>query len=157
MDALLGEYYAMMTSRIEAMGGTAPAGGQHAIEEFWDEIDLFLPPHGRLYLAKADDGVLLGCGSLKPIDADRAELKRLFVRPGARGLGIGRKLVELRINAAREMGLRELLVDTLKNNVEMQGLYGKLGFKRIDLYRESATYRLVPELGPYLNFYSMKL
>lgn len=157
MNALLGDYYALMTSRIEEMGGAAPTGGQQATKEFWNEIDLFLPPHGRLFLARDDDGALLGCGSLKKIDARRGELKRLFVRPSARGLGVGRKLVQLRIDAARDMGLNELLVDTLKNNVEMQGLYDKLGFSRIDIYRESATLRMVPELGPYLCFFSMKL
>ena len=157
MDALLREYYDLMVSRIAMMGGKAPAGGRKAIEEFWREIDQFLPPNGRLFLARSEEGDLLGCGSLKSVGSEKGELKRLFVRPSARGLGIGRKLVELRIGAAKEMGLKTLLVDTLRNNVEMRSLYEKLGFAEIDVYPESSSYNLVPELQQYFRFYSMDL
>jgi N-acetylglutamate synthase-like GNAT family acetyltransferase len=108
-------------------------------------------------LARSEDGTLVGCGSLKSIGMVKGELKRLFVKPETRGHGVGRRIIEMRIDAAREMGLKTLFVDTLKNNIEMRGLYKKLGFKEIDLYKESATHQLLPQLTPFLCFYSINL
>jgi GNAT superfamily N-acetyltransferase len=157
MNNLLGEYYALMIARVQAMGGEAPARGTIAIDEFWDQIDEFLPPKGRLFIARDDTGRFIGCGSLKQVGDGKGELKRLFVRPEARGAGLGRRLVDLRIEAAREMGLSTLLVDTLAANVEMRGLYAKLGFSEIELYPESATNQMLPALLPLLRFYKLDL
>ena len=153
---LLEEYYALMIARIEVDGGYAGDGSQ-AIEEFWGEIEAYMPPNGRLFLAQNESGEMVGCGMMKKIKPDTAEMKRLYVKPEMRGTGLGRHLVERRITAAREMGVKTLLVDTLKGNVEMQGLYHKLGFKEIDVYPESATYNMVPELLPLLVFFRMDL
>ncbi|MEP5168063.1 MAG: GNAT family N-acetyltransferase [Shimia thalassica] len=157
MNALLGEYYDLMIQRIVDMGGKDPSGDGDAIEEFWQEIDSFLPPKGRLYVARTEDGTFVGCGSLKVMDQTRGELKRLFVKPSMRGTGLGRALVQLRIDAAREMGLTELYVDTVSANVEMRGLYAKLGFEEISGYDGCATAKLLPELLPYLTFYRFTL
>lgn len=156
MDALLTEYYDLMIARIESMGGSVPPG-RKALVEFWEEIDQFLPPTGQLVLAKSKDGALIGCGSLKTIGSGKGELKRLFVKPGARGLGLGRRLVEMRVEAARKMGLKTLYVDTLKNNLEMRGLYRKMGFEEIEGYTESATIQLLPNLENVMCFYSINL
>ena len=139
------------------MGGERPSESSPALREFWDEIDLFLPPKGRLLLAHTADGALVGCGSLKTLTREKGELKRLFVKPETRGTGLGRRLVEMRLDAAREMGLKALYVDTLSANVEMRGLYKKLGFDEIEFYPESATYRMLPELLPLMAFYTIDL
>lgn len=153
---LLKEYYALMISRVEADGGDVGEGGL-AIKEFWGEVDKYMPPEGRLFLALGDEDEMIGCGMMKKIKPDTAELKRLYVKPKARGTGLGRHLVERRIAAAREMGVKTLLVDTLKANVEMQGLYRSLGFEEIDVYPESATYQLLPQLLPIMVFFRMEL
>lgn len=153
---LLKEYYALMVARIEADGGFA-GDGSKAIEEFWDEVDKFMPPDGRLFLAENGAGDMIGCGMMKKIGPDVAELKRLYVTPSARSTGLGRQLVERRIMAAQEMGVKTLLVDTLKANVEMQGLYRSLGFEEIDGYSESSTVKMVPELMPLMVFFKMEL
>lgn len=153
---LLKEYYALMISRVEADGGDVGDGSQ-AIEEFWGEVDKYMPPEGRLFLALGDDGEMIGCGTMKKIKPDTAELKRLYVKPKARGTGLGRHLVDRRIAAAREMGIKTLLVDTLKANVEMQGLYRSLGFEEVDAFPESATYQLLPQLLPMMVFFRMEL
>jgi hypothetical protein len=75
MNEILTEFYDLMISRIEAMGGSV-APGKKALEEFWNEIDLFLPPTGQLVLAKSEDGTLVGCGSLKSLGSTKGELKR---------------------------------------------------------------------------------
>ena len=153
---LLRDYYALMVARIEADGGFAGDGSQ-AIEEFWGEVEKYMPPEGRLFLARNDADEMIGCGMMKKIKPDTAELKRLYVKPEARGTGLGRHLVQRRIDAARNMGVKTLLVDTLKANVEMQGLYRKLGFEEIEVYPESATYQMVPELLPLMVFFRMDL
>lgn len=157
MDDLLGQYYSLMIERLNGAGIEASDAGGLAIQEFWDEVDKFLPPQGRLFLARDPDGTLVGCGMLKSVGNNKGELKRLFVKPEARGTGLGRRLVELRLDAAREMGLRELLVDTLKANVEMRGLYAKLGFSEIQPYAESSTLRMESRYLPAMCFFSMKI
>ena len=156
MDALLTEFYDLMISRIEIMGGSVPPG-KKALKEFWDEIDMFLPPKGQLVLVRSEDGTLVGCGSLKSIGDGKGELKRLFVKPEARGLGLGRRLVEMRIEAARALGLKSLYVDTLQNNQEMRGLYKKMGFKEEDSYTESDSLKLHTKMGNIVSYYSIDL
>jgi GNAT superfamily N-acetyltransferase len=82
-----------------------------------------------------------GCVALRGVDAVTAELKRLYVRPTARGRGLGRLLAEAAIAAARERGYRRLLLDTLPSMAEARRLYGSLGF------RETAPYRPNPIPG----------
>lgn len=156
VDALLTEFYDLMISRVISMGGSAPPV-KEAVEEFWEEIDKFLPPNGQLVLVRSEDGALVGCGALKSIGDGKGELKRLFVKPEARGLGLGRRLVEMRIEAARELGLKSLFVDTLQNNLEMRSLYKKMGFKEVESYSESASLKLHPKLGNVLSYYSIDL
>lgn len=158
VDDILHEYYTYMFSAAKRSGlAIDPADGIRAAAEFWDKIDLYLPPSGRTYLARDDEGRLLGIGMLKKIRADAGEMKRLFVRPEARGTGLGRRLVEIRMEAARQMGLKTLLVDTLKTTREMQGLYDSLGFRRIEIYPESSAAKVAPHLVKHLLFFEKEL
>src|SRR5437773_1455837 len=74
----------------------------------------YAPPRGRLLLAEADsDRALLGCVALRPLDARAAEMKRLYLRPAARGHGLGRRLVEAVMAEAETIGYACLRLDTL--------------------------------------------
>lgn len=156
MDAILRDYYALALGRLRADGGP-DFSIDAAIEDFWAHLDAVLPPHGRLVLARRRGGRLVGCGTLATVAPGIGELKRLFVRPEARGTGLGRALVAARISAARDMGLSALLADTLRRNVEMQGLYAALGFRRLEGCEYSGTVQGFPELAPHLLFYRLDL
>ncbi len=95
---------------------------------------VYAPPKGELLLAKRGDHVL-GCIALKPLELPHtAEIKRLFVRPQARGKGVGKALIEVILKTARQLGYGEIKLDTLP---EMEGaiaLYKANGFVPIPPY-----------------------
>ena len=101
------------------------------------------PPGGKLILAR-EDGKAAGCIALKEMDEERCELKRLYVRPAFRGRGLGRELTDRIIAAARELGYREMLLDTLPFLQSAQRIYRAAGFREIEKYNDSpmddATY-----------------
>lgn len=155
MDALLRIYYTGLMDSLRPLGGPdiAPDG---PIADFWDHVHEFLPPDGSLYIARRGAD-WLGTGALRRLPDQRGELKRLFVHPDGRGLGLGRRLVEARIATARDMGLKTLYADTLTITREMQSLYQSLGFRQVDPYPESATWIALPELRPHMLFYRKDL
>jgi len=89
----------------------------------------YAPPSGRLALAFVD-GIPAGCIALRPVDAMRAEPKRLYVRPAFRGLGLGRTLLEWVMNQARIAGYTELVGDTMPVMKDALALYDRMGFER---------------------------
>ena len=90
----------------------------------------YAPPAGRLLLAQ-EEGEAAGCAGLRRVTEERAELKRLYVRPGFRGQGVGRSLVTALIDGAREMGYRWVQVHTAEFLTEALQLYRGLGFREI--------------------------
>ncbi len=94
------------------------------------------PPGGRLFLVSVD-GRLAGGVGLRPLQADISEMKRLYVRPGFQGLGLGRRLAEATIEAAREIGYRHMRLDTIANMCAAQALYRSLGFAEIPPYYDN--------------------
>jgi ribosomal protein S18 acetylase RimI-like enzyme len=96
----------------------------------------YAPPSGRLLLALVD-GDPAGCVGLRPLANGDSELKRLYVREGHRGLGLGRLLTGTVIATARELGYSRLLLDTLPTMRAAQGLYRSLGFRTTEAYTEN--------------------
>lgn len=95
----------------------------------------YAPPAGELFLARDAAGAPLGCVGLRPLPDDGCcEMKRLFLLPAARGLGLGRALTESVVAHARTLGYRELRLDTLASMTTAQALYGSMGFERIEPY-----------------------
>ena len=96
--------------------------------------EVYAPPRGELLLARRD-GVDLGCVAFRPFAPDTCEMKRLYVRPSARGLGLGRSLVTRILDDAKAIGYSEVVLDTLPSMIEAQRLYEQFGFRDIDPYR----------------------
>jgi ribosomal protein S18 acetylase RimI-like enzyme len=98
----------------------------------------YAAPSGALLIARGWDGEPLGCVALRPLDdAGRCEMKRLYVSPRGRGLGLGKALVDAVIAEAKRIGYREMRLDTLPTMGEAISLYRKAGFQPIDPYYET--------------------
>lgn len=98
----------------------------------------YAPPHGGLFLAKAADGTPLASGAFRAMKAgEGCEMKRVYVAPAARGLGLGIAMVEALFEAARQAGHRRMVLDTLPSMVEAHQLYAKLGFEPIAPYYDT--------------------
>jgi putative acetyltransferase len=94
------------------------------------------PPAGALLVAYVEEEPA-GCAALRRLDDGSGELKRLFVRPSHRGLGLGRRLTETAIATARELGYPRLRLDTAPEMAAAQGMYRTLGFSEIEPYRHN--------------------
>ena len=94
---------------------------------------MYAPPGGCLLLA-VTDGASAGCIGVRRFDSHICELKRLYVRPAARGAGLGRLLVAAALQRARALGYRRTLLDTLAGMGAARRVYESFGFAPCDAY-----------------------
>jgi ribosomal protein S18 acetylase RimI-like enzyme len=98
----------------------------------------YAPPKGELLLARNREGAAVGCVALRPVEPQGCcEIKRLYVSPIGRGLGLGRALAEAIIGGAERIGYREIRLDTLPDMDKAIALYRALGFRPIAPYYDN--------------------
>ncbi|MEU1814012.1 GNAT family N-acetyltransferase [Streptomyces roseifaciens] len=119
----------------------------HLAEDPSDDLG---PPSGLLMVARRE-GEPVGCVGLRWFDRARgaAELKRMYVRPAARGQGLAPALLAGAEAVAREWGAERILLDTRKDLVEAVALYTRHGFVHVPRYN-------TPEENPYAEVWMAK-
>ena len=122
--ALLREYAASLAFELDF---------QDFDRELADLPGAYAPPRGALLIARVDDRPA-GCVALRPLADDICEMKRLFVQPSARGLGLGRRLATAVVAEARRLGYARMRLDTTPGMESAQALYAELGFVEIAPY-----------------------
>jgi ribosomal protein S18 acetylase RimI-like enzyme len=94
----------------------------------------YAPPTGALFVCGPSDG-LAACVAIHRWSDDAAEMKRLYVRPAARGRGLGEALTRAALGWAKAAGYRRVVLDTLPSMAAAQQLYERLGFVTTEPYR----------------------
>ena len=97
---------------------------------------MYAPPSGSLLLAWLGDAAV-GCAGVRNLSATICEMKRLYVRDGYRGLGIGRELAVELLAQARALGYERMMLDTLEGMGAARGLYASLGFRECAPYYDN--------------------
>ncbi|AHV91677.1 GNAT family N-acetyltransferase [Bordetella holmesii] len=100
---------------------------QHYDEERDGLSGKYARPRGLMLLARKA-GAVVGCGGFREIDATTCEMKRVYVRPEARGQQLDRQLMERILDEARAAGYRRICLDVLPEFLAAQYLYESLGF-----------------------------
>jgi ribosomal protein S18 acetylase RimI-like enzyme len=96
----------------------------------------YAPPNGCILIARKESEAV-GCVAMRKISNETCEMKRLYVRPGFRGKGVGNSLALSVIQEAKRKGYHKMRLDTLSSMIEALALYESLGFKQIAAYRHN--------------------
>ncbi|MCA1451623.1 MarR family transcriptional regulator [Bradyrhizobium sp. BRP22] len=123
----LGEYYAELARRFES-------GFDVSLSRDPEAVDM-VRPRGAFLVAKSD-GLPIGCVGLKGGGGEIAEIKRLWVAPSARGLGLARRLMKAAEDVARELSIKILRLDTNSALPEAQQLYRSSGWNEIERFND---------------------
>jgi putative acetyltransferase len=115
---------------------SASLGDQGCFPDFEQELAALPGGYEALLVARLE-GEVAGCAALKRLPDGTCEMKRLYVRPGARGSGTGRVLVEALIARARELGYATMRLDTLPTMDAARALYLSVGFRPVERYNDN--------------------
>ena len=129
-------------AELAAAAALARAFGDWATEQIRLELGIVVPPEadhpvavldellasgGRVYVAEVD-GEAVGVGALKLLSSTVGEIKRMFVRPSARGAGAGRAIVLQLVADARELGCTSVVLESASFMHPAHALYRSVGF-----------------------------
>jgi len=124
----LGQYYRELDARFD--GGFDPGVKAYAGN------DDARPPAGLFVIARRD-GRPAGCGSFFRRDGTNGEIKRMWVAPDARGMGVARHILGTLEAAARAAGVAAIRLDTNASLKEAQALYRKAGYAEIARFNDN--------------------
>ncbi|WP_299083969.1 GNAT family N-acetyltransferase [uncultured Ruegeria sp.] len=125
-----------------------------ALAGAFSDLAMFLPPDGCTVLARDALGVANAVGFSQKIRPGAVEVKRLFVRPAARGEGLGQRLILKLVDEARKAGHSEMYLDTADFMSSAHTLYRSLGFREIDGYPEAEHQR---DVSPHVIYMVLAL
>jgi GNAT superfamily N-acetyltransferase len=117
---------------------TQAPNDEHFIELPSDDVT---PGKGAMVMLRLD-GDPVGCGAVRDLGGGDAELKRMYVRPQARGLRLGSVLIDLLEQHARDLGARRVLLETSADLPAAVTMYERAGYQRVERF------------GPYVNSHS---
>jgi GNAT superfamily N-acetyltransferase len=106
------------------------------IEQDMSTLDKFMPPKGRLILGYVENR-LAGIACLKALTDGIGEVKRMYVRPEARKRGLGRALLNRRLDEAPQLGYERVRLDSARFMIDAHRLYRTSGFHEIESYEGS--------------------
>lgn len=149
LDAASAEAQALVRAYVEEVAATFPQGFDPAASVSADPHELS-PPHGVFLVVRDEDGTAVGCGGVKLLDPDTAEVKRMWLHPSVRGRGAGRALLAALEEAARGLGAREGRLDTNDLLDAAMGLYRGAGWREVPPYNDNgyATHWFAKPLRP---------
>ncbi len=146
--AALSAYFTELDRRFE--GGFDPGGALTA------DAPAFRPPAGRFLVARNDDEVV-GCGALQRVDDRTAEIKRMWVAPGWRGVGLGSRLLAAVEHEAAAAGYVRVVLDTNAVLAEAIALYERSGYESAQRYNDNPYAQrwfakaLAPAIRPFVE------
>jgi ribosomal protein S18 acetylase RimI-like enzyme len=133
----LAAYFAELAERFEE--GFDPARGVSAHEP------AMVPPYGCFLIVRLA-GRPIGCAALRTLEPGLGEIKRMWVSPEARGLGIARRLLGTLEARGREMGMDRICLDTNRALTQAQALYRSAGYRPVERFNDN----------PYADFWFEK-
>ena len=119
-----------------------------SFQEFDDELKSlpgkYASPTGEILLARDCNGVAVGCVAVRPLSPPNCcEMKRLYILPAGRGLGVGKRLLHEVLDIAASLGYSEIKLDTLPSMSQAISLYESAGFAPTSPYYKTPLTRTV--------------
>jgi DNA-binding MarR family transcriptional regulator/predicted GNAT family N-acyltransferase len=133
----LDAYFRELAERFEAGFDPAKGGAR-------DDASM-APPEGCFMVVRLH-GRPIGCGALKRLDSETGEIKRMWVAPDARGLGVAKRMLEALEARALQVGMTRIRLDTNRALTQAQEMYRRAGYREIAPYNDN----------PYAHFWFEK-
>ena len=147
------DYLTWGNEMMQITYGVHPHNPTKIVEQDIKQIDKYLPPNGHVFLALIENKAC-GIGCLNSINAEIGELKRMFVDPSFRKLGVGKAILQEIINTAKERRHKKVRLNTPKFMETAHSLYAGFGFKPISVYPEV---EITEDFREYLLFMELEL
>jgi DNA-binding MarR family transcriptional regulator/GNAT superfamily N-acetyltransferase len=124
----LDRYFAELDARFRTGFDPGAAGA--------DDVDGMRTPHGTFVVIR-NDGASVGCAGLHRIDDTTGEIKRMWIDPDWRGVGLGRRLLAHLEDWAEALGCATVVLDTNETLDEAIAMYERAGYERTERYNDN--------------------
>ena len=129
-QSAMAAYFAELDERFPGGFDPGEGGADH-------DARTMRPPDGRFVVLRAADDSVVGCGGLLRLDAATGEIKRMWIRPEWRGLGLGARLLGGLERLAADIGYRKVVLDTNAVLTEAVAMYERSGYRATERYNDN--------------------